>query len=111
MSSSIDTAAIAIAKNLEDTESLLLKAYVGKFPDIPEGATKDQLEQEKHPLVMLANNLGVSFEEPAKDLSLRGLQLVAEQRYQQKSQAFSLFSNILGKADQLKQQIIQRMGR
>ena len=101
MSSSIDTAAIAIAKNLEDTESLLLKAYGNKF-DGPNG----QADLEE-----LATNLGLKFDEKEFDLTVRGLQLVAEQRYQQKSQTFSLFSNILSKADQLKQQILQRIGR
>ena len=101
MSSSIDTAAIAIAKNLEDTESLLLKAYGNKF-DGPNG----QADLEE-----LATNLGLDIKDKSFDLTVRGLQLVAEQRYQQKSQTFSLFSNILSKADQLKQQILQLIGR
>lgn len=101
MSSSIDTAAIAIAKNLEDTESLLLQAYGGNFDG----------DKGKVNLEDLAKALGLDFEDKDYDLTVRGLQIVAEQRYQQKSQTFSLFSNILGKADQLKQQIIQRIGR
>ena len=101
MSSSIDTAAIAIAKNLEDTESLLLKAYGDKFD-----GDKGQAKLEE-----LAVNLGLDITDKSFDLTVRGLQLVAEQRYQQKSQTFSLFSNILSKADQLKQQILQRIGR
>ena len=51
MSSSIDTAAIAIAKNLEDTESLLLKAYGDKFD-----GDKGQAKLEE-----LAVNLGLDI--------------------------------------------------
>lgn len=99
MSTAIDTAAATIANNLENTESLLLQAYSENFKD------GDGKLQE------LATNLGVNFEGGNPDISVRGLQLIAEQRYQQRSQSFSLFSNILSKADQLKQQIISKLGR
>jgi hypothetical protein len=99
MSTAIDTAAATIAHNLENTESLLLQAYSENFKD------GDGKLQE------LATNLGVDFEGGNADISVRGLQLIAEQRYQQRSQSFSLFSNILSKADQLKQQIISKLGR
>ncbi len=99
MSTAIDTAAATIANNLENTESLLLQAYSENFKD---GDVK---------LQELARNLGVDFDGGNADISVRGLQLIAEQRYQQRSQSFSLFSNILSKADQLKQQIISKLGR
>ena len=99
MSTAIDTAAATIANNLENTESLLLQAYSENFKD---GDVK---------LQELARNLGVDFKGGEVDISVRGLQLIAEQRYQQRSQSFSLFSNILSKADQLKQQIISKLGR
>ena len=99
MSTAIDTAAATIANNLENTESLLLQAYSENFKD------GDGKLQE------LATNLGVDFKGGEVDISVRGLQLIAEQRYQQRSQSFSLFSNILSKADQLKQQIISKLGR
>jgi len=39
---------------------------------------------------------------------LRGLQLVAEQRYQQGSQVLNMFSGLLDKIDQLKQRLISK---
>ena len=39
---------------------------------------------------------------------LRGLQLVAEQRYQHGSQVLNMFSGLLDKIDQLKQRLISK---
>ena len=101
MSTIIDTAAVTLGNNLEQAESNLLRAYSENFKD-----EKD--------LKALAKDLGVVVRNEANQEitpTLKGLQLIAEQRYQHKSQSYSLFSNILGKADQLKQQLISKIGR
>jgi hypothetical protein len=42
---------------------------------------------------------------------LKGLQLIAEQRFQHASQVFSMFSALLDKIDQMKQRLIQKFGQ
>ena len=101
MSTTIDTAAVTLGNNLEQAESNLLRAYSENF--------KDQAAIDG-----LAKDLGVVVQDSAgKKITptLKSLQLIAEQRYQHKSQSYSLFSNLLGKADQIKQQLIAKIGR
>jgi hypothetical protein len=93
VASNVDSAALQVGSNLTKAENTLLAAYALK-----EGATASQLKA-------LAKELGVSS---TKDINLRSLQLIAEQRFQHSSQVLNLFSGLLDKIDQLKQRIISK---
>lgn len=89
---SIDSTAVQVGASMTKAQDNLLRAY-----NLKEGASKSELAS-------LATALGLK----GKDVSVRSLQLIAEQRFQQSSQVFSLFSGLLDKIDRMKQGIINR---
>ena len=89
---SIDSSAVQVGANMTKAQDNLLRAY-----NLKEGASKSEISS-------LATALGLK----GKEVSVRSLQLVAEQRFQHASQVFSLFSGLLDKIDQMKQRIINR---
>lgn len=93
VASNVDPTAAQVGANFTKAENNLLAAYALK-----EGATAAQLKA-------LAKDLGVTS---TKDINLRSLQLIAEQRFQHSSQVLNLFSGLLDKVDQLKQRIISK---
>lgn len=93
LASNVDPTAIALGSDFTKAQNNLMAAYTLK-----EGASPSQLKS-------LAKSLGV----PLSNLSVRSLQLIAEQRFQNSSQVLTLFSNILDKIDQLKQRLISKL--
>lgn len=89
---SIDSTALQVGASMTKAQDNLLKAY-----NLKEGASKSALAS-------LAKDLGLA----GKEVTVRSLQLIAEQRFQQSSQVFSLFSGLLDKIDRMKQGIINR---
>jgi hypothetical protein len=89
---SVDATALKVGANITAAQNNLFTAY-----SLKEGASDAELKK-------LAKALGVSTATP----NLRSLQLVAEQRFQHASQAYTLFSGILDKIDQIKQRIISK---
>lgn len=90
-----ETMALNIGKRTKSAEDNLMTAY-----SIKEGDT-DGLKR-------LADTLGLSAAQ-AKDATPRSLQLIAEQRFQNASQVFSLFSTLMDKIDQMKQRVISKL--
>ena len=92
----IDQAAIQIGSNVSDAQTNLMAAY-----SLKEGA--DQTELKK-----LAKSLGLTYK-ASDTLNVKTIQLVAEQRFQQATSVASLFSNLLERLNQLRQQIISNI--
>ena len=92
----VDAAALQIGANVNDAQSNLMKAY-----SLKDGASKTELTK-------LATALGVTFKD-SKELNVKTLQLVAEQRFQQQTSVTSLFTNLLEKLHQMRQQIINNL--
>ena len=102
--------AIAVGEKLGKSQNTLMAAY-----NIDEGNVADVKKLAKDLNMPVPKTEWV--ENPAtgkKDLEkllnnpLRGLQLVAEQRYQHGSQVLNMFSGLLDKIDQLKQRLISK---
>lgn len=93
--SNVDTAAAVLGSNFTAAQNNLMSAY-----GLKEGASEKVLLEK-------ATELGITFKDPT-DVSLRAIQLIAEQRFQHASQILSLFSSILDKVDQMKQRIISK---
>ena len=89
--------AIDIGNNVKTAEDNLMTAY--SLKDGPEGAAAVE---------KLGQALGLTGEK-LKQATPRSLQLIAEQRFQQSTQVFSLFSNLMDKIDQMKQRVISKM--
>ncbi|MFN4894246.1 MAG: hypothetical protein ACK5GN_11910 [Pseudomonadota bacterium] len=123
---SIDAAAVTVGGNVSQSEANLMEAY-----SLREG-TKDDV------LIALGNKLGIvkyqyvvddkgniakdNNGNPviAKDNTgnaiqvapdLKGLQMIAEQRYQHSGRIYNMFSSLLDKMDQMKQRVIQKFGQ
>jgi hypothetical protein len=96
MSNTVDQASIMVGRNVDKAEADLMYAYT-----VREG---DQGELQK-----LMTALNVKGE--LKDVSLKGLQLMAEQRYQHSGRIYNMFSELLNKIDQMKQRLIQKFGQ
>jgi|688.fasta_scaffold1423968_1 hypothetical protein len=101
----VDASAILVGQHVGIAQSNLMQAF----------ATK---EGDKDGTTALANTLNAWVE--VKDAQgnvtrqapdLKGLQLIAEQRFQHASQVFNMFSNLLDKIDQMKQRLIQKFGQ
>ncbi len=82
-------AAITIGKNLTTAQEQLLDAY-----NLKEGDS----------VTKLANAMGIKD----KNVTIRSLQLIAEQRFQNASHTLNLFSSIMDKIDQIKQRLINK---
>jgi hypothetical protein len=89
---SVDATAKEVGTAMTNSETNLMKAYSLK-------------EGDKAAMTKLAAALGVN----SKDINLRSIQLIAEQRFQQASQRYNLFSTLLDKIDQLKQRLINNL--
>ena len=87
--------ALKIGSNTQTAEQNLMEAYSLK-DDSP-----DKLKE-------LASKLGITVDANTT-LTARSIQLVAEQRFQNATQVFSLFSNLMDKIDQMKQRVISKM--
>ncbi len=92
----LDQAASQIGRNLTDAQSNLMAAY-----SLQEGGDKNKI-------VDLAKSLGIKVKAD-EELTVKTVQLIAEQRFQQSSSVASLFSNLLEKLDQIRQQIINNI--
>ena len=94
--SNLEKQAVTIGGNYTSAEDLVLQAY-----SLKEGAPEGEIQK-------LAKDLGVKFD---KGMTARGLQTVAEQRYQRAGQIMMLFSSLLDKMNQLKDRLISNIGR
>jgi hypothetical protein len=100
---SVEQAVTTVTDNLTNAETNLMTAY---------GITENDTDQ----IMALAANLGVDkklqvgSDKPAVP-TLRSLQLIAEQRFQQATHVMNMFTSILDKIDQLKGRIIQKFGQ
>lgn len=93
---SLDSSALAIGSAYNDSQETVMKAFA-----MTEDASPDQLQA-------LAKELGVT---DTKNLTVRGLQTVAQQRYERSGQVLMLFSTLLDKMNQLKERIINNISR
>ncbi len=93
-SADVTAAAANMSKVLENDQSLLLSAYNLKDGD---AGVADLARQ----LGLTGNNL--------TNATAKGLQMIAEQRFQQSSQRITLFSNLMERLAQMKQQLIQNL--
>jgi hypothetical protein len=87
--SAAENTTMAIGANMKTAEENLLEAY-----SLTEGSS----------LTELTKKMGLS----GKPVTIRSLQLIAEQRFQTASQTLNIFSGIMDKIDQLKQRLINK---
>jgi hypothetical protein len=99
----LDKAAINIGNQYSNAEDLVLQAYALK-----EDASDTEVEA-------LAKRLNVTVKKDPTtkklNVNIRGLQSIAEQRFQRAGQILTLFSNLLDKMNQLKDRLINNVGR
>jgi hypothetical protein len=99
----VDQASMYVGNNITTAQTHLMEAYA-----LREGAEAEKLKD-------LAKKLGIkTIDENTKQEitpDLKGLQLVAEQRFQHANQVFTMFSTLLDKIDQMKQRLIQKFGQ
>jgi hypothetical protein len=102
MNNIVENQAHAAGTNVSYAQDTLMLAY-----SIKEGDTEG-LEKLRNAL-----NIVVKDEKTGKTITpdLKGLQLIAEQRFQHSSQIFNMFSNLLDKIDNMKQRLIQKFGQ
>jgi hypothetical protein len=93
----VDIAAVTVGTNVSASEADLMLAYSTR-----EG---DEAGKKK-----LAEALKISMSDGTTP-DLKGLQLIAEQRYQHSSRIYNMFSSLLDKMDQMKQRLIQKFGQ
>jgi hypothetical protein len=93
---SVDIASIKVGQNVDAAQADLMFAYTVR-------------EGDDAGLAQLMDKLQVKG--PLKDVSLKGLQLMAEQRYQHSGRIYTMFSELLNKIDQMKQRLIQKFGQ
>lgn len=93
----IQQTAHELGKDQESTMNNLLAAYSLKDTDTDKKALRD-----------LAGKLGLSGDQLTNS-SAKSLQLIAEQRFQQSSSKMTLFSNLMDRLAQMKQQLINNM--
>lgn len=91
-----DEAAIKVGRNVDEAEGDLMFAYTVREGD--EAGLRDLMTK-------------LNVQGPIKDVSLKGLQLMAEQRYQHSGRIYTMFSELLNKIDQMKQRLIQKFGQ
>jgi hypothetical protein len=115
---SIDAAADTVARNVSASEANLMEAF-----SLREGGTDAASVAAQ---IALGEKLGiVRYEKDANGNiklddqknpiklppDLKGLQLIAERRYQHSNQIYTMFSSLLDKMDQMKQRLIQKFGQ
>jgi len=88
-SSTAENTAMSVGANMKSAEQNLLDAYRLKEGDS---------------LTELAKKMGLDN----GSVTIRSLQLIAEQRFQTASQTLNIFSGIMDKIDQLKQRLINK---
>jgi len=91
------TAALAIGSQAEDSQTNMLKAFALK-------------EKDTKGVQALAKDLGLSGTE-IKQATPQSLQLIAQQKFQQQGAIVQLFTSMLAKMDEIRQRIIQNIGR
>ena len=91
------TAALAVGTQAESAQTNVLKAF----------ALKDK---DKSAIEALAKDLGLKGDE-IKQANPQSLQLIAQQKFQQQSAIVQLFTSMLQKMDEIRQRIIQNIGR
>jgi hypothetical protein len=94
---SVDAAAATVGRNVSTAEADLVQAYSIREGD-DDGTRK------------LASALKIKISDGSTP-DLKGLQLIAEQRYQHSSRIYNMFSSLLDKMDQMKQRLIQKFGQ
>jgi len=92
----VDLASVQVGQNVDKSEADLMFAYTVREGD-PKG------------LQELMTKLNVTG--ALDQVSLKGLQLMAEQRYQHSGRIYTMFSELLAKIDQMKQRLIQKFGQ
>jgi hypothetical protein len=125
----VDAAAIYIGENLGIAQANLMNAFATREgqPGAIQGLAnllnvavdRQKVNNEGIPLWLVGGKEVPSKTQPAGGTpimenvtpDLKGLQLIAEQRFQHASQVFSMFSNLLDKIDQMKQRLIQKFGQ
>ena len=93
-----DGAAMLVGLNVTEAERDLMQAYT-----VREGA-------EAQTLINLAKDLKIEVKGGGTP-DIKGLQLIAEQRYQHAGRIYTMFSELLNKIDQMKQRLIQKFGQ
>jgi len=95
---SIDQAAHLVGQNVSIAEADLMAVYSAREGDPNKNLTD------------LAKRLNLKIE-PGTTPDLKGLQLIAERRYQHSNQIYNMFSSLLDKMDQMKQRLIQKFSQ
>ena len=131
----VDQAAIYVGTNVQTAQSNLMQAFAAKegetvalnklAHDLGAWVSKDVQKIDpatKKPLWIKEGKIEAMDAPPdntwqpvtekvVSSPDLKGLQLIAEQRFQHASQVFSMFSALLDKLDQMKQRLIQKFGQ
>lgn len=104
---SIDAAGTTVGMNVSLSEADLMEAY-----SMREGASDPEAVAKQ---IALGKRLGITAKDSVtgKEIApdLKGLQLIAERRYQHSNQIYTMFSSLLDKMDQMKQRLIQKFGQ
>jgi hypothetical protein len=109
----VDVASMTVGWNVDKAQQDLMFAYGVREGD------REKIKQLMGPeylnvQVKATDEKGAPITDPDKlvdQVSLKGLQLIAEQRFQHSGRIFTLFSDLLSKIDQMKQRLIQKFGQ
>lgn len=122
----LDEAAITVGDNVSQAEADLMAAYATREAagdkalidlGLKLGVVKYQyVLDDKGNVVKDTNGQPVRAKDATgNDIKLppdlKGLQLIAEQRYQHSNRIYTMFSELLNKMDQMKQRLIQKFGQ
>jgi hypothetical protein len=101
----VETQAHTVGTNLTSAQETLMFAYSVKEGD------KDAAGKLEALRTML--NVQVQDKETGKIITpdLKGLQLIAQQRFEHASQIFNMFSSLIDKINNMKQRLIQKFGQ
>lgn len=109
----VDMASMTVGWNVDKAQQDLMFAYGVREGD-KEGLIKLMGPEYLNVTVDAKDTNGNPITDPNKlvdQVSLKGLQLIAEQRFQHSGRIFTLFSDLLSKIDQMKQRLIQKFGQ
>jgi hypothetical protein len=109
----VDMASMTVGWNVDKAQQDLMFAYGVREGD-KEGLIKLMGPEYLNVTVDAKDDKGNQITDPNRlvdQVSLKGLQLIAEQRFQHSGRIFTLFSDLLSKIDQMKQRLIQKFGQ
>ena len=98
MSTNVVKTANTVAKNANTAQQLLMDAYELK---------DDQVDQAQ----TIARKSGAFTETEIKSITPQSLRIIAQQKYQDSSSMLNLFSTLIQKMGEIKDRIIQNIGR